>query len=123
MSKYTLICEEDSFLISSTNKTTKEFEAESLDEILLNITQFLRGAGFCFDGDLQVVQPETEELWYSGSSSCCGGSDLIFDEYPQCDDIYVNVGDGDIIINTDLPADWSPFATEETTEKPKKKRK
>ena len=126
MSKYTLICEEDSFLISSTSKTTKEFEAESLDEVLTNIAQFLRGAGFYLDGDLQVVQPEPNELWVSGDSSCCGGSDWLFDG-PQCDDLYINVGDqfadADVEnIQVDL-SDLDILTDDVEPVKPKKKRK
>ena len=37
------------------SKTTVEFEADTLDEVLGQFTQFLRGAGFCFDGDVEIV--------------------------------------------------------------------
>lgn len=37
------------------SKTTVEFEADTLDEVLGQFTQFLRGAGFCFEGDVEIV--------------------------------------------------------------------
>lgn len=36
-------------------KTTVEFEADTLDEVLGQFTQFLRGAGFYFEGDVEIV--------------------------------------------------------------------
>lgn len=35
--------------------TTKEFEAESLDTILKEFQYFLKGAGFEFDGNIEIV--------------------------------------------------------------------
>ena len=40
---------------NTASKTTVEFEADTLDEVLGKFTDFLRGAGFCFDGDVEIV--------------------------------------------------------------------
>jgi hypothetical protein len=40
---------------NTTSKITHEFEADTLDDILLQFTQFLRGAGFYFEGDVEIV--------------------------------------------------------------------
>ena len=40
---------------SQDNKTVKSFKAETLDDVLFHMTDFLRGVGYVFDGELQVV--------------------------------------------------------------------
>lgn len=40
------------------SKTTLEFEADSLDQVLGQLTEFLRGAGFYFDGRVDIVDDE-----------------------------------------------------------------
>ena len=47
--KFTLIGEQDTF------KTTQEFDEYALPTVLENITIFLRGCGYHFDGSLEVV--------------------------------------------------------------------
>lgn len=44
--------------------TTKEFSAVSLDTILEEFQYFLRGVGFEFDGNIEIVPVEPD---YSGS--------------------------------------------------------
>lgn len=44
--------------------TTKEFSAVSLDTILQEFQYFLKGSGFEFDGNVQIVPVEPD---YSGS--------------------------------------------------------
>jgi hypothetical protein len=52
--KFTLIGEQDSF------KTTQEFDEYSLPTVLENITVFLRGCGYHFDGSLEIVDYKGE---------------------------------------------------------------
>ena len=58
--KYTLI-EEDEF---GGSKTTREFEADYLPDVLTEVELFLKGAGFVFNGNLDFVNDfETEPEW------------------------------------------------------------
>ena len=41
--------------VNNAVKISHEFEAESLDQILGQFTDFLRGAGFHFDGNIEIV--------------------------------------------------------------------
>lgn len=63
MSKFTFVCQEESmpFVHSIQSKRTIEFNAETLDDILNEFEMFLRGAGFHFDGHLDIV---SEEEWF-----------------------------------------------------------
>ena len=63
MSKFTFICEEDSipFVSSTETKRTVEFRADGLNDILQEFECFLRGAGFHFDGQLDIVNDEWTE--------------------------------------------------------------
>lgn len=49
--------------------TTKEFQAVSLDTILQEFQYFLKGAGFEFDGNIEIVSEEitTGDLEYNSS--------------------------------------------------------
>jgi hypothetical protein len=57
MSKFTFICQEESmpFAHSIQTKRTVEFNSETLDSILNEFEMFLRGAGFHFNGQLDIV--------------------------------------------------------------------
>jgi hypothetical protein len=55
--KYTLTCTDGNF----TN--TVEFEQDFLPSVLENMQLFLRGCGFYFDGTLDIINEETEELY------------------------------------------------------------
>ena len=56
MSKFTFICEEKYTL----RKTTVEFEGEWLSDILPQVEQFLKGAGFNFTGTLELIDEELD---------------------------------------------------------------
>lgn len=43
------------------SKITLEFEADSLDQILGQFTEFLRGSGFYFDGRVDLVDDEIKD--------------------------------------------------------------
>jgi hypothetical protein len=55
--KYTLTCQQGNF------KTTTEFEEDFLPSVLENMQLFLRGCGFYFDGTLDIINEDTEELY------------------------------------------------------------
>jgi len=55
--KYTLTCTDGNF----TN--TVEFEQDFLLHVLENMQLFLKGCGFIFDGTLDIINEETEELY------------------------------------------------------------
>jgi len=40
-------------------KTTLEFEAETIDIVLLQFKQFLQGCGYVVDGELEIYRDET----------------------------------------------------------------
>ena len=56
MSKFTFINEESSYVGNC--KTTTEFSAVHIDEILARFEDFLRGAGFVFDGHLEIFETQ-----------------------------------------------------------------
>jgi len=58
MSKFTFIRQSNDYV--STTKQTVEFSAVCLDDILSEFQDFLKGAGFIFDGQLQFVD---ESKW------------------------------------------------------------
>jgi len=58
--KYTLIAEDE----YGGSKTTREFDADYLPDVLSEVELFLKGAGFVFDGNLDFVNDfETEPEW------------------------------------------------------------
>jgi hypothetical protein len=58
--KYTLIAEDE----YGGSKTTREFEADYLPDVLTEVELFLKGAGFVFNGNLDFVNDfETEPEW------------------------------------------------------------
>ena len=63
MPKFTLTCQHTSMWTNeSTCKNTHEFEVETLSEVLENFELFLRGAGYVFDGVVDVVPTEEDDL-------------------------------------------------------------
>ena len=68
MARYTFICEHleyDMFRGEENgvaSKHTTEFRADDLTTMLENFELFLRGAGFVFDGVIDVVNPDAEEI-------------------------------------------------------------
>ena len=54
MSKFTFIREESDYYNNS--KSTTEFSAIALDNIIQEFEMFLRGCGFVLDGHLDIVQ-------------------------------------------------------------------
>ena len=56
MAKFTFINEESSYVGNC--KTTTEFSAVHIDEILARFEDFLRGAGFVFDGHLEIFETQ-----------------------------------------------------------------
>jgi hypothetical protein len=52
MAKFTLICDHGEF--GTPLKNTTEFEVDFLPEVLENFELFLRGAGFVFDGKVEI---------------------------------------------------------------------
>jgi hypothetical protein len=60
MSKFTFICEEEPmpFVASVVTKRTVEVRADSLDDILIEFENFLRGCGFHFEGNV-IIDQET----------------------------------------------------------------
>ena len=63
MAKYTFICEQESDLYADIveSKRTFEFHADGLDQILSEFESFLRGSGFYFNGNIDIVEEESYE--------------------------------------------------------------
>ena len=57
MSKFTFIKEDGTYCINS--KQTVEFSAVSLEEVLKQFETFLRGAGFEFEGKVNIFDENT----------------------------------------------------------------
>jgi hypothetical protein len=65
MSKFTFICEDEPMPFSSggvTSKKTVEFSGVSLTDIMQEFEMFLRGCGFSFNGVIDVVSEEPDNL-------------------------------------------------------------
>lgn len=61
MTKYTLIAEHtDMYTGNTISKSTHEFEVDGLMEVVENMELFLKGAGFVFDGFLDIVPQEED---------------------------------------------------------------
>lgn len=58
MPKFTLICDHSCDL--DTDIRSHTFRAEYLPEVLVHIEEFLKGAGYCFDGALDIVNYDEE---------------------------------------------------------------
>lgn len=65
MTKFTFTCEEKprqyALTFETNAKRTVEFEAVSLDVVISEFELFLKGAGFIFDGTLDIVPIENIE--------------------------------------------------------------
>jgi hypothetical protein len=53
--RYSFSASEDPTIDSPGFATTRNFEAVALGDVLKNFTLFLKGAGFVFDGELEIV--------------------------------------------------------------------
>jgi hypothetical protein len=61
MTKYTLIAEHTELYTGNTiSKSTHEFEVDGLMDVVENVELFLKGAGFVFDGFLDIVPVEED---------------------------------------------------------------
>ena len=60
MSKYSLVCQHSDLYGNVTTKHTLEFTEDSLNEVLQNMELFLRGCGFYFKGNLDIVPYEDQ---------------------------------------------------------------
>ena len=56
MPRFKLICDHSCDL--DTHVVTHEFSADYLPEVLQNIDMFLKGAGYIYDGFVDVLEPE-----------------------------------------------------------------
>ena len=56
MAKFTFINEESSYVGNC--KTTTEFSAVHIDDVLERFEDFLKGAGFVFDGHLEIFETQ-----------------------------------------------------------------
>jgi hypothetical protein len=78
MPKFVFTCEhKDIWTNNQVCKNTHEFETETLNEVLQNFEMFLRGAGYVFDGVIDVVPSED----YFGDGHEGMGSTL--EDYPE----------------------------------------
>lgn len=60
MSQFKLICDNE----DSHRYTQVVFKTEDLDEVLVNMEEFLRGCGYYFNGSLQLVDDEPVTGWH-----------------------------------------------------------
>ncbi len=66
MPKFKLICDHSNSFVDE-QAITYDFKAEYLPDVLQNIELFLKGAGFIFDGVLDIVP--TEEFYGDGAGT------------------------------------------------------
>lgn len=55
MAKFKLICDHSCDL--DTHVVTHEFNAEYLPDVIQNIDMFLKGAGYIYNGELDIIDP------------------------------------------------------------------
>jgi hypothetical protein len=86
MTKYTLIAEHTDLYTGSTiSKSTHEFEVDGLMDVVENMELFLKGAGFVFDGYLDIVpvednlQSDIDEFDRLMTEDTTNHSDFFFD--------------------------------------------
>lgn len=62
MSKFTFVCEDEPMPWSAgvTSKKTVEFNGESLSDIVSEFEMFLKGCGFNFEGQLDLVNIDAD---------------------------------------------------------------
>ena len=62
MSKFTFICEDEAmpWATGITSKKTVEFNGDSLNEIVSEFEMFLKGCGFSFEGQLDLVDTNAD---------------------------------------------------------------
>jgi hypothetical protein len=83
--KFTLKCEHFDYDIYSGNEldvnniVTHEFRGESLSSILENFESFLRGNGFHFEGNLDIVNDEYTE-------KCCSSENCLYQSFQDNND-------------------------------------
>lgn len=102
MAKYTFICKH-----SSSDDVTVNTEADTLFDVIQSFEQFLRGAGFYFEGSLDIVQEE-ESISSTSEDDCFADFPLSGgNEYD-----YSNIQLSDISLsNIDFNADISAIDT------------
>ena len=61
MPKFTFICEHEADQFSGARESRLTFDADFLDDVVQEFSEFLRGAGYYFQGDVQVVDVEAIE--------------------------------------------------------------
>ena len=65
MSKFTFVCQDvppifPTLHSSVLTKRTVEFESDTLDSVIQEFEMFLRGCGYYFDGNLEIVNDDEE---------------------------------------------------------------
>ena len=83
MSKFTFINEESSYVGNC--KTTTEFSAAHIDEVLTRFEDFLKGAGFVFDGHLEIIQDDVVETSQCYDTINVDLNDYRMNDYPISD--------------------------------------
>ena len=84
MSKFIFVCEKEAIPFDDciSSKKTVEFSTYNLYDIISEFQIFLRGCGYCFDGQLEIV--DDEEMAYQTVEPVKQKYDLFdFDEIPQ----------------------------------------
>lgn len=59
MPKFVFVCEHEAEAGFGARTNMVEFTADTYDEVISEMTDFLRGCGYQFKGELQLVKPET----------------------------------------------------------------
>ena len=70
MPKFTLVCDHGEDGGSGNLKTVVTFEAEYLYDVLDNVEMFLRGSGYCFEGNLVTISDEEESCGNCENCEC-----------------------------------------------------
>lgn len=70
MPKFTLIAEHLDDKGNPTSTVTHVFNEDFLPDVVMSMQEFLRGTGFYFNGDLDIVETQTTYQTNDGPSSC-----------------------------------------------------
>lgn len=79
MPKFLFVCELESDEDYPGRRNSVEFEADTWDEVVVEMNDFLHGCGYQFKGQLEMVQEETTMTEPACGGSTCAHSMFFFD--------------------------------------------
>lgn len=64
MPKFVFVCEHEAEEDFPARRNSVEFSAETWDDVVAEMTSFLRGCGYQFKGELDMIEPEEHSQFF-----------------------------------------------------------